>query len=529
MDQTKQGYAFQYRADGASEQMPERTAGRSLRHSIVVLVGLLALWLATPNGLLAQAGDTAIGPVFALRGTLVEAENQPYATFLVLPNGTQIGLVGQTPLVESDIVQLRVAGPDPIVKVWGLRYAAQSEGDYDLIVVEEIQAADALPQPTTAPTTAPTTEPVVTATPTATPQPTSVVPLAIVEAANVNVRSGPSTDYPPVGNLVAGQSCPINGRNAEATWWRLSCTSGLSGWVFGQLLAITGGLDQVPVIQPAPPPTPAPTQTFSGWRAEYFDNRNLTGTPVLVQDVPSINFNWGNGSPGAAVPADNFSARFERTLNFSYGNYVIQTTADDGMRVYIDDQLFVNDWNTGAARDQTIRRILSGNHTFRIEYFEATGAAQLRFTTKLLSSEQAWRASYYDNPNLTGSPVAVRGEPRGGQYPIDFTWGLGSPVLNSVPVNSWSGRWEGDFYFEGGDYRFTANVDDGIRVYLDGIRLIDLWQNGFHNGVSANFAQLGQGNHRVTIEYYDNTDGAYLRLWWDRTGDLNDDERGRDE
>lgn len=526
MDKPKQGYQ-------PPSTMGHRM-GHRMAHSLALIVGLLALWLAAPNTLLAQTiGEEAIGPVFALRGTLVEAENQPFATFLVLPNGTQIGLVGETPLVESDIVQLRAASANPLVKVWGLRYAAQSTGGYDLIVVEEIQAADAPLQPPPAPTDEPATEPIAPPTPTPTPEPTSVVPIAVVEVAAVNVRSGPSTDYPAIGNLTEDQSCPIIGRNEGATWWLLSCSNGLRGWVFGQLLTITGGLDLLPVIQPAPPPTPAPPQTFSGWRAAFYDNADLAGTPVLVQDIPTINFNWGNGSPAAGVPADYFSARFERTLNFSYGNYEIRATVDDGVRVYVDDELIINDWTRGAARSRAARRVLSGSHTFRIEYFEATAEAVLRFDTQLLSSDQSWRANYYDNPNLAGSPVVVRGEPRGGQFPLDFSWGQGSPVAGAVPVNQWSARWEGDFSFEGGDYRFTTNVDDGIRLYLDGILLIDLWENGFHNNVSAVFAELGPGSHRITVEYYDSTDGAYLRLWWDRIGsfddsdDNNDDDGGR--
>lgn len=527
MDKIKQLHpAPQRRSPRARGTLGRKGRAHTLRYSLAVLVGLLTLWLAVPRPLLAQAtGEGAIGPVYALRGTLTQAENQPFDTFLVLANGTQIGLVGETPLIEADIVALRVSSANPEVKVWGLRYAAPSEDSYDLIVVEEIQSADAVPTQTPEPVVAPPDVP--------TPEPTSAVPIAVVEAPAVNVRSGPSTNYSVVGNLTAGETCPIIGRNSDASWWLLSCSNGQRGWVSGALLAISGSQDLIPIVQPAPEPPSAP-QTFSGWRAEYFDNQTLSGEPVLVQDVENINFNWGEGSPGEGVPADNFSARYERTLNFSYGNYVIQTTADDGVRVYVDDELIINDWTRGPARDRTFQRVLSGSHTIRIEYFEATGVAQLRFVTQLLSSERVWRVQYYDNRNLAGSPRVERDEPRSASYPLDFNWALGSPVPNTIPADNWSARWEGTFFFEGGDYRFNANVDDGIRIYLDGILVMDVWENGVHNGLSNEFYQLGRGNHRVTVEYYDSTSGAYLRVWWSRIGGGDDgggggDGRGRDE
>ena len=118
-----------------------------------------------------------------------------------------------------------------------------------------------------------------TATALPTTPPTPAVPFAVVSAPTVNVRSGPGTDYVVVGSLVAGQSCAISGRNQAATWWQLSCTGGVSGWVFGELLALAGPISNVPVVQAAPPPTPAPPTTFVNWKSTFFNNRNLSGSP----------------------------------------------------------------------------------------------------------------------------------------------------------------------------------------------------------------------------------------------------------
>ena len=481
--------------------------GRALRRMAwavlsMALIGVFAL----PGTVLAQ--QQAIGPVYALRGTLTKATNQSYDTVLTAVDGTEYGLAGQTPAIEAEIVLQRSQGADKIVKVWGDKYAATGDSTRPLIVASAIQAENPAVQQTPEPPTP--TGP--------TPVPTAVIPTIVVKAAVVNVRSGPGTGYPAVGTLTAGESCSIVARDQDAAWWRVVCSTGANGWVFGELVTIHGGAAQVPVEQPAPPPASPPPATYSGWKASYYANRNLSGNPVVIQDVPSINFNWGDGSPASNVPADNFSARFERTLNLPYGNYTINATVDDGVRIYVDDQLLVNEWKVGAARLVGGQRVLGGSHRFRVEYFEATGQAQLVVHIDVVSSEIDWRASYFNNRTLSGSPVITRGEPRAADRPLGFNWGETSPVLNVVNRENWSARWVGTFWFDGGDYRFTASVDDGVRVYIDGIRLIDEWQNGYHNGITNTFSNLGKGNHTVTVEMYDASGGSYLFLDWQRTG-----------
>ena len=115
------------------------------------------------------------------------------------------------------------------------------------------------------------------------------------------------------------------------------------------VVTLEGDVSQIPVVvtaqQPAPTPTPLPPSVDT-WRAVYYANRDLQGNPVLVQDAPRIKFNWGTGSPGPTVPADNFSASFERIIDFAPGQYrLCVCNLDDGARMWIDDELVLNEWN----------------------------------------------------------------------------------------------------------------------------------------------------------------------------------------
>ena len=165
----------------------------------------------------------------------------------------------------------------------------------------------------------------------------------------------------------------------------------------GQTLCICGGYRPVP---PKPQPTPCPPQPLppcpypcqpgpipippapSGpWQAWYFNNTDLSGAPVLTQNVAAVNFNWGYGSPGPQVPVDYFSARYQRMQNIATGTYRVTTSSDDGVRVSIDNVLVINNWNvqpvTTTYQDVII---MGGNHQITIEYFEQTELAQLHFS-----------------------------------------------------------------------------------------------------------------------------------------------------
>lgn len=126
------------------------------------------------------------------------------------------------------------------------------------------------------------------------------------------------------------------------------------------------------------------------WRGEYFDNRNLSGTPRLVRHDGEINFNWGDGSPAPeAIGRDNFSVRWTRALNFREGRYRFTVTADDGVRLYINDRLVIDEWRDGPERKFTYtQRLSKGVHTLRLEYYENTGAAVARLSWKRSEGEE---------------------------------------------------------------------------------------------------------------------------------------------
>src|SRR4051794_20883842 len=81
--------------------------------------------------------------------------------------------------------------------------------------------------------------------------------------------------------------------------------------------------------------------TFTG---TYFNNNDLTA-PTATQDDAQINFDWGKGSPIGAVDPSTFSVRWTGKIKPTYSQaYTFFTTADDGVRVWVNGQLLIDRW-----------------------------------------------------------------------------------------------------------------------------------------------------------------------------------------
>ena len=88
------------------------------------------------------------------------------------------------------------------------------------------------------------------------PPPDAGSPTATV-LQSVNVRSGPSTDYPSYGIAPTGASAQVVGISEDGLWWVVKISVDLSpegqGWISADFVEVTGGAD-VPVIPNPPAP-----------------------------------------------------------------------------------------------------------------------------------------------------------------------------------------------------------------------------------------------------------------------------------
>lgn len=530
---------------------------RELKRLLPPVLLLLSMWLlsgcvVTP--IEAQDGSTPVGssatiaiaPISGAPGDTVFVSGAGWAA-----NESVYVNLEQTPDEEPIQTTVAIASTDgegrftvtftyPVDPIW------REPGVIDVVaysVDSNAQAVATFEVLESAPPTEETATPVATATwtpvptsassgqPTATrtPVPTATRPpssgnVGTVVSSALNVRTGPSTAFSIVRSISRGTEFTVLGQNKSGAWLFVRLRDNTEGWLARAYTNFTGIVQVVPSPKPPtqPNPTPRPTSTRppqgSGWRGEYYNNAHLSGEPVLVRDDVTVDFYWGYGSPAYGVNDDYFSARWVRSFYLNAGTYRFYAFADDGVRVWVNGEQIINEWHLSTGKTYSADlRVDSGSALIRVEFYEATQIAKVRFWWEPIQQQNFpdWRGEYFNNRDLSGSSILVRND-----RSIDFDWGLGSPA-NNINSDGFSVRWTRDAHFEAGTYRFRATMDDGMRVWLDDSLIIDEWRNASSREITRDI-YVGYGTHRLRVEYYEDVGFAVARFWWERLGDQPD-------
>ena len=96
---------------------------------------------------------------------------------------------------------------------------------------------------------------------------------------------------------------------------------------------------------------------------------------------PNIDFNWGNGSPGPLISHNTFSVRWTGYIEPLYSQtYRFYTITDDGVRLWVNNQLLIDNWQKQPATEEsgTIYLAAGQKYSLRMEYFQAYGQAVAR-------------------------------------------------------------------------------------------------------------------------------------------------------
>lgn len=118
------------------------------------------------------------------------------------------------------------------------------------------------------------------------------------------------------------------------------------------------------------------------FKTEYFNNTNLEGTPVHIGYDKNIHFNKHTQALPEGLSDNHFSIRWTATISPDRsGNYELGAAMDDGIRIFIDDQLVAENWKAGGRRfaKGEIQLDQDKEYQLRVEYLEYAGAAVCEF------------------------------------------------------------------------------------------------------------------------------------------------------
>lgn len=262
------------------------------------------------------------------------------------------------------------------------------------------------------------------------------------------------------------------------------------------------------ILVPASLDAASPAQSTSVWTGYYFANPDLQGEPAFIREDTTIDFAWSKGGPAPNFPTDNFSVRWTRWLYFDTpGVWTLIVIADDGARLFVDDQLALDAWHDQTTTTRAVRlNLTAAFHRVRLEYYERTGNAQVHLY--ILSARfPDWRGEYFDNPNLSGAPVFTRNDST-----INFNFGTTGPG-GGIAADKFSARWTRSQYFRAGRYRFTTRTRDGVRLWVDSQLVIDRWRDQRATTWTADVT-LTEGEHLIRMEYYNATGAGVASLTW---------------
>jgi hypothetical protein len=139
----------------------------------------------------------------------------------------------------------------------------------------------------------------------------------------------------------------------------------------------------------------------------------------------SINFNWTGTSPDPSVPQYGFSVRWQGNFTFGANNYTFTTVSDDGVRLYVDGTMIINDWTDHSSTTDTASHVMSaGTHLVVMEYYQDAGGSVAQ-----LSWSVGTPPPPPPPPNGVATPTII---PNGGSFSGPIRVGLQDATANAA-------------------------------------------------------------------------------------------------
>jgi len=196
----------------------------------------------------------------------------------------------------------------------------------------------------------------------------------------------------------------------------------------------------------------------------------------------------------------------------SKGSPPLVIAVDGGVSSDPDGDHLLHKWDfgdgtVGYGPFQTHSYAAPGIRYITLTVADSAGATQMA-TEAIEVLPQGLKGEYFDNSNMTGL-VLTRIDST-----VDFDWGTGSPAP-AVGADTFSIRWSGQIEpLYGETYTFYALTDDGFRMWIGGVQVINSWIDQSPTERTGTIALQGGVKSPITIEYYENGGGATARLSW---------------
>lgn len=274
--------------------------------------------------------------------------------------------------------------------------------------------------------------------------------------------------------------------------------------------------------------------TSHPWTVSFFPTESFEGKEVVAH-AEELAFQWGSEAPVSGVLGDQFSVLARTCLVLPHPETLrFELVSDDGSRLMVDGRVAIDNWGVHGARTESVEiAIPAGEHRLDVEYFDRSTNAELRLVLQHADGRPLppgwlrpidamgeacaptaeppapdaphWRAQYHADDQLGGT-ARTREEPR-----IHHLWEDSAP-LEDVPADHFSVRWDACLTLdESGPIEFELTSDDGSRLFVDGLTVVDNWSSRGVRSRSETIA-LVEGRHHLRVEYFEDSSNAMIAL-----------------
>jgi hypothetical protein len=227
--------------------------------------------------------------------------------------------------------------------------------------------------------------------------------------------------------------------------------------------------------------TPQQTETImgNGLIGEYYNNSDFTEYIMSRVDT-EINFRWAENSPDALIGKDTFSVRWTGFVVPRFSEkYTFMTYADDGVRLWINNVLIIDNWKSQSPvyTEGSMELVAGKQYEIRLEYFENVKSCQVKLSwtsnsqkKEIIPSSQLFhKASVYEGENAMTSRC----------------------IIESVNTG-FSGNGYVNFINETGGY-----IDWVVNIKKDGLYTLNFW---YANGTDVDRPLEIKVNHNLVCE-----------------------------
>ena len=239
-----------------------------------------------------------------------------------------------------------------------------------------------------------------------------------------------------------------------------------------------------------------PPSSGDGFLGTYYDNIDFTGASLTRVD-PTINFDWGGGSPDPAIGPDQFSVRWTGKLMPRFSeSYTFYTATDDGQRLWVDlnrdgdfedaGELLIDDWTQHGESERAAAPVplVAGQlYDFKMEMFENGGGAVARLRWSSFSEPKGIipQSQGFSNAQFAQTVTTPVISPAGGTYTAAVNVTIATATTGATVYYSTDGSIpDTNSQVFGGSFPIGADATVRARAYKAGFNPSGVASTAYH-------------------------------------------------